>query len=273
MTWQEIDDLSFNSLQMEPIGYLSAPSVHSFEARRQASVDTDQTTGEIRLRAGQQFEQALEDLRGFDRIWLIYAFHHNSSWKPKVQPPRGPRTKRGVFATRAPYRPNPLGLSCVQLVDVKGLTLTIQGHDLLDGTPILDIKPYLPYADSFPDAKTGWLQGLDERVWEIEFSEVAQRQIHWLHQNGLTQLKTFVLGQLEYEPLDDKRKRVSAIRDNRHCLAYRTWRVEFETIEDLQKIQIHSIRSGYSVEDLIDTNDPYLDKELHRRFVALFAAV
>src|SRR5688572_21498460 len=110
-------------ITLNPIGTFHTDSKFPYEARRQAAADSANSLGEIRLEPGQDFEQALEDLEGFERIWIVYQFHHNSEWKPKVMPPRGPRIKRGVFATRAPYRPNPLGLSCVRLVRVEGLTV------------------------------------------------------------------------------------------------------------------------------------------------------
>src|SRR4051812_38191220 len=108
-------------ITLEPIGTFKASSKYPYEARRQAAADSENSFGEIHLQAGRDFEQALEDLEGFERIWIIYQFHQNPEWKPKVMPPRGPRIKRGVFATRAPYRPNALGMSCVRLVKVEGL--------------------------------------------------------------------------------------------------------------------------------------------------------
>jgi tRNA-Thr(GGU) m(6)t(6)A37 methyltransferase TsaA len=104
---------------------------------------------------------ALRSLDGFERIWLLYVFHMNEGWSALVRPPRGPRVKRGLFATRSPHRPNPIGLSAVQLVSIEGRVLRVHGIDLLDGTPILDIKPYIPYADAFPDARAGWVDEVD----------------------------------------------------------------------------------------------------------------
>lgn len=167
-------------ITLEPIGTFHADSKYPYEARRQAAADTTNSLGEIRLQPGRSFEQALEDLEGFERIWVVYQFHQNADWKPKVMPPRGPRTKRGVFATRAPYRPNALGMSCVRLLKVDGLTVVIEGHDLLDGTPVLDIKPYLPYADSFPGSRVGWLEDVESERWQIQFSAKAADQIKWL---------------------------------------------------------------------------------------------
>lgn len=105
-------------------------------------------------------EQVVHDLHGFERIWLIFAFHLSEGWKSMVKPPRG-GPKRGVLATRSPHRPNSIGLSAVELIKVEGRTLHLRGVDLLDGTPVLDIKPYVPYADAFPGAKAGWIDELD----------------------------------------------------------------------------------------------------------------
>lgn len=105
--------------------------------------------------------EALRSLEGFERVWLVYVFHMNEGWSALVRPPRGPRVKRGVLATRSPHRPNPIGLSAVRLVGVEGRSLRVRELDLLDGTPVLDIKPYVPYADAFPDAKAGWVDEVD----------------------------------------------------------------------------------------------------------------
>ena len=109
-------------------------------------------------------ETALRGIEGFSHLWLIFDFSeaHRDSWSPTVRPPRlGGNTRVGVFATRSPFRPNPLGLSCVRLVAVEksaelGTVLRVAGADLVDGTPIFDIKPYLPFADSIPDAAGGF---------------------------------------------------------------------------------------------------------------------
>lgn len=105
------------------------------------------------------YRAALADLAGFGRIWLIFHFHRSGGWGAKVRPPRG-GPKRGLFATRAPDRPSPLGLTSVGLeaVDLERGEIRVRGLDLLDGTPILDIKPYLPRFDAWPDAGHGWIE-------------------------------------------------------------------------------------------------------------------
>ena len=122
------------------------------------------------LRAAVVFEPeyrdpaALRGLEGFTHIWLIWQFSENlrEGWSPTVRPPRlGGNERMGVFATRSPFRPNPIGLSCVRLLGVEqdrdlGPVLAVAGADLMDGTPILDVKPYIPYADSHPEASGGF---------------------------------------------------------------------------------------------------------------------
>lgn len=150
-----------------PIGILHSPYVRRIDAPHQSTVVEGTETGEMALAtlelADWLDEQVVQDLSGFERIWLIFAFHLSEGWKPTVKPPRG-GPKRGVLATRSPHRPNSIGLSAVELVAIEGRTLSVRGIDLLDGTPVLDIKPYVPYADAFADAKAGWIDELDTRL-------------------------------------------------------------------------------------------------------------
>ncbi len=111
-----------------------------------------------------QYAEGLCDLDGFSRIILIYAFHRCTSCQMTVTPFLD-TTPRGIFATRAPCRPNPIGLSVVRIIGVQGRTLIIEDVDILDGTPLLDIKPYVPQFDAYPDASCGWLE---KRVQDVE---------------------------------------------------------------------------------------------------------
>ena len=150
-----------------PIGILRSPYARRIDAPHQGTVTDGTATGEPALAtlelAAWLEEQVLQDLDGFDRLWLIYAFHQSEGWRNTVKPPRG-GPKRGVLATRSPHRPNAIGLSAVELVRVEGRTLHLRGVDLLDGTPVLDLKPYIPYADAFPEARAGWVDELDARL-------------------------------------------------------------------------------------------------------------
>ena len=136
------------------------------EAPRQSGLGRG-AIGEVEVFQG--MHNGLQDLEGFSHVWLLYWCHHARGRPIQVQPPRDVK-KRGVFATRAPQRPNPLGLSCVRLEAVEKRLLRVSDCDLLDGTPVLDIKPYLSYCDSVPDARGGYVDGLaaqrgDHRPW------------------------------------------------------------------------------------------------------------
>lgn len=146
------------AVHLEPIGVVRSPFRYLHDAPRQPRVRAA-AAGRIELRRGMQ--NCLADLQGFARIWVLFQFHQARGWREQLQPPRD-RRKRGVFATRAPHRPNALGMSCVRLHEVRGVELHISDHDLLDGTPVLDLKPYLPYCDAFPDAETGYVAELPE---------------------------------------------------------------------------------------------------------------
>ena len=153
-----------------PIGIVRTPYARRIEAPHQPTVVEGTVTGvpaegTLELDASLP-ETVLRDLEGFQRIWLIFAFHLSEGWAPQVQPPRGPRGKRGVLATRSPHRPNAIGLSAVELVSVQGRTLHLRGLDLLDGTPVLDLKPYVPYADAFPGIRAGWIDVVDAATGE-----------------------------------------------------------------------------------------------------------
>ena len=110
--------------------------------------------GEVEL--AEEFADALKDVDGFDRIWLIYWFHRGSGWKPTVTPYMDDRP-HGLFATRAPRRPNAIGMSCVRVLAVSGNRVRVADVDMLDGTPLIDIKPYVPRFDAYPEARSGWL--------------------------------------------------------------------------------------------------------------------
>ena len=236
-------------MEITPIGTFHCAETYTYDAARQG-VLAEQSTGRVELINGQHFEQGLQDLEGFSHVWLLFQFHKNSHWKPLVQPPRGGK-KVGVLASRAPYRPNGIGMSCVRLVSVRGRTVEVAGHDLLDGTPILDIKPYIPYADSFPEATGGWTDALAGEAWTVE---------------------GFLVQQLGDEPFNDKRKRLRDLGEGQWEIAYRTWRARFRADEPSRYLTITTITSGYQAEELAAEEDPYEDKAVHRAFTAAFSA-
>jgi tRNA-Thr(GGU) m(6)t(6)A37 methyltransferase TsaA len=128
--------------------------------------------------------EAVAELAGFSHVWIVFVFHQalRTQWRPTVRPPRLGGNKRiGVFASRAPYRPNPIGLSLVALegLDTAGgkCLLQLGGVDLLDGTPVLDIKPYLPYAEAIPEARAGYALEPPAATVAVSFSALAQAQV------------------------------------------------------------------------------------------------
>jgi tRNA-Thr(GGU) m(6)t(6)A37 methyltransferase TsaA len=139
-----------------PIGTVRTSAAEKPAAPRQASESAIE--GELDLTSYPQAEDALAGLEAFSHVWVLYVFHHNLDFtKAKVSPPRSDQ-KVGVLATRSPHRPNPLGLSLVEIVEIRDRRVRVRGVDMLDGTPILDLKPYLPYADVAPAASHGWLE-------------------------------------------------------------------------------------------------------------------
>ena len=264
-----------NEIILKPIGLVHSARVYRYETPRQGVLaGTDISV--IKLNPNHNFEQALKDLEGFERIWVIYWFHLNNNWKPMVTPPRHTRKKVGVFATRAPHRPNQIGMSCVKLENVKGLEIFISESDILDGSPVLDIKPYLPYSDSFPGVATGWVKSGLENIFEVKFESKAQKQCVWLKKEADINLVNFARLQLEFNPVDDSRKRISSLetvrsRQGMFILAYRTWRIFYYVNEKDRKVLIKEIRSGYNTDELNNAKeDLYMDKSLHIKFIKQF---
>ena len=148
---------------MRPIARIHSDFSTKFGVPRQSGL-VDALESTIVFEPEFQNEDALRGLEGFSHIWLVWVFDQavRKDWSPTVRPPRlGGNTRMGVFATRSPFRPNPIALSCVKLAGMertadRGTVLRVLGADLMDGTPILDIKPYVPYADSHPEALGGF---------------------------------------------------------------------------------------------------------------------
>jgi len=253
---------------VDPIGYFHTECTSTYEVPRQAT-RTSENEGIIQLKAGCQFEQALEGLEGFDRIWIVYRFHRNTHWKPKVLPPRGGK-KQGVFATRSPHRPNFIGFSSVELKAIKGLKLFIANHDLIDGTPILDLKPYLNYADGVKAERQGWLDSLEqEKEFHLVWSEKILTQLDYLECVWKCPLKKGIENRLKQSPFPYANNRVKQISAGFYELAYRTWRVNFSIQEEL--IKVDSIASGYDKETLEGIKfSKWDDVPIHQAFIQHF---
>lgn len=168
---------------IKPIAYIKTGFPEKFGVPRQSGL-VKELTGEIVFEPEFRSIEAVRGLDGFSHIWLIWQFSENikDGWHPTVRPPRlGGNTRLGVFATRSPFRPNGLGLSCVKLekIDLQSKNapiLTVSGIDLIDNTPIFDIKPYIPTADRV-DASDGFTENTKNHRLEVIFSEEAEAQI------------------------------------------------------------------------------------------------
>jgi tRNA-Thr(GGU) m(6)t(6)A37 methyltransferase TsaA len=147
-------------VRLQAIAVIRSPYKERHGTPRQAVMPVDMPSeameGQVVLDTDVVPEKALRELDGFDRIWLITHLHLNPKWGPLVKTPRG-GPRKGVLATRSPHHPNPIGLSAVELVRVEGPVLHVRGLDLIDGTPVLDIKPYVAFCDAFPDSAAGWI--------------------------------------------------------------------------------------------------------------------
>ena len=172
------DDSSFT---FEPIGHIETCFHERFGTPRQPGL-VPSAWGMIRLRPELNLSDALEGLEGFSHIWVVFVFHQNTNKgiKTKVHPPRLEGAKMGLFATRTPHRPNPIGLSVVKLDRIEGGTLFVSGVDLVNGTPVLDIKPYLPSAECLPEATVGWTQNRPDRTVEVEITAEALQNLSQL---------------------------------------------------------------------------------------------
>ena len=163
------------TIQMKVIARIHSDFPTKFGIPRQSGIVPVGST--IVFEPEYRVDEALRGIEGYSHLWLIWEFSQavREDWSPTVRPPRlGGNTRMGVFATRSPFRPNPIGLSSVRLVGMEkteeGTVLLVEGADLCDGTPILDIKPYLPFTDSHPDAVGGFSDPVREKELRVEIS-------------------------------------------------------------------------------------------------------
>ena len=171
--------------RIRPIARYEGDLKEKFGAPRQAGV-VPELEGRVVFEPAYRDPEALRGLEGFSHLWLIWQFSGNlreeGDWSPTVRPPRlGGNVRMGVFATRSPFRPNALGLSCVRLLGLekdpeRGTLLRVGGADLMDGTPIFDVKPYVPYADAHPEALSGFAPDAGETL-EVLFLPGTEEKI------------------------------------------------------------------------------------------------
>lgn len=194
------------SLNINPIGIINSPFKEKFGIPRQPGI-AKSAIFELDFFDPFDREEAFRGIEGFSHIWILFLFNgiKRSAWKPTVRPPREGGNKRlGVFATRSPYRPNPIGISAVKnegwkLCEGKKLLL-VSGGDFLHKTPIIDIKPYIPYTDSIPDALSGFASGPPQSNLEVLFSREAEVKCDHVTWNGNGTFRSFLVEILSQDP-------------------------------------------------------------------------
>jgi tRNA-Thr(GGU) m(6)t(6)A37 methyltransferase TsaA len=269
-------------LTLMPIGVLRTPFRERAAAPRQPPAAAG-VRGTIELWPGRGFDHALCDIEAWDRLWVIFWFHLNEGWRPKVLPPRSSR-RRGVFSTRSPHRPNPLGLSVLRLERVEGLTLHVLDVDMVDGTPVLDLKPYVAYADAYPDARAGWLDDPHAPAtfdaptrpatpddpapdYEVVWAEPAQTQAAWLLETQGIDLSGPTSRALSLGPQPHPYRRIR-VEGDRLRLAVKDWRVYFSV--EGRCVTVHAVATGYRERELWGERGGAPDA--HRAFVERFGA-
>lgn len=219
---------AWHDLPMRAIGHVRSPYVERFGVPRQSGLAKLPCT--IALDHQVVGPEATQGLETCTHIWVIFEFHRSPSpTRDTVRPPRlGGNERMGVFATRSPVRPNPLGLSVVRLLRVDGLDLEVEGGDIVDGTPVLDIKPYVPYADAIGDARCAWAESAPTSL-SVRFASNAREQ---LSARGDPNLQTIIEESLRWDPRPAYRARTDDTRiyGTRLGPANVRWRVEEDSL-------------------------------------------
>jgi tRNA-Thr(GGU) m(6)t(6)A37 methyltransferase TsaA len=258
---------SAKQLVLAPIGYVRTTLATKVEAARQPRASGG-VTGTIELLPGRNFEHALCDLDEWQYVWVLFWFDRNDGWRPKVLPPRSRSGRKGVFATRSPHRPNPLGLSAVRLDRVDGLTLHISDVDMLDGTPVLDIKPYVAYTDAIANAAQGWLTDSDAPrdpipAFEVVWDAVAAEQAAWVEtQTGLP-LRERATAALALGPEPHPYRRIRR-EPSGLTLCVKDWRLRFAV--EGRSVRVSSVESGVRKAELARLTNVNAELTLHRAF-------
>ncbi|MCO6523701.1 MAG: tRNA (N6-threonylcarbamoyladenosine(37)-N6)-methyltransferase TrmO [Candidatus Schmidhempelia sp.] len=193
------------SFSIDPIGIIHSPYKEKFAIPRQPNL-VKAGVGEIHLLPPYNQIEAVRGLEQFSHLWIIFLFHHtkDQGWRPTVRPPRlGGNERIGVFATRSTFRPNPVGISAVKLnrvtVEKGQIILKLGSVDILDGTPVIDIKPYIPYSDSYSDALAGYANNIPTSSLTINFSSQALTQLNQF-QATYPQLKELITQVISQDP-------------------------------------------------------------------------
>jgi tRNA-Thr(GGU) m(6)t(6)A37 methyltransferase TsaA len=253
------------TLTLRPIGVVRSPFHEKVSAPRQTAAARD-VIGTIELYPLPGMEHAVSDLDACDHLWILFWFHLAHDFRPKVLPPRS-SGRRGVLATRSPHRPNPIGLSVVRLDRVEGLTLHVRDIDMLDGTPVLDVKPYVPYADSVPHARVGWLEPPEGagnesseraaapapadplRAFDVTFEPPAAAVLAFLKEGFALDLEGPITAVLSLGPQPHPYRRIRKVPGGL-LLAVKDWRARF--VAEGPHIRVTAIETGYRPKQLVE---------------------
>lgn len=254
------------TFELKVIGTIRCAQQWHFDAPRQSGLAENQAVLEL----DPAYTQALTGLQAFSRIWVVFIFHEASE-KLMIRPPRLAEGSVGVFASRSPHRPNRIGLSSVLLKEIQGASLVIENHDFIDGTPVLDIKPYLSMYDRFDIPAEGWLKDAAPE-FRVVFSDAVLPQLAFLAERNLPGFQGFLEQQLSFLPDDAERKRVQTVSATELTISYRTWRARFNLNRETRCCTVVNIYSGWQPEELAEgADDPWNDKAVHREFIRRFA--
>jgi tRNA (adenine37-N6)-methyltransferase len=261
--------VSARQLVLEPIGYVHTELATKVEAARQPRAGGG-AVGRIELLPARNFEHALSNLAEWQYIWVLFWFDRNEGWRPKVLPPRSRSGRKGVFATRSPHRPNPLGLSAVRLERIEGLTLHVGDVDMLDGTPVLDIKPYVAYTDAIAEAGAGWLtseQAPRDPIpeFEVVWDDAAAEQAAWVETKTGLPLRARATATLALGPEPHPYRRIRRERDG-FTLCVKDWRLRFAV--DERRVRVARVESGARKSLLNATGEADAELALHREYYA-----
>ena len=201
-----MSNMANDQFTLNTIGIISSPFKEKFGIPRQPAL-ARHITSDIIISPTYSRIEAFKELEQFSHLWLTFVFHQNqrNEWKPCIRPPRlGGNKKVGVFASRSSFRPNNLGLSAVEFVEIKQLqnriVITVRGSDLVDGTPIVDIKPYIPYSDSIPTANAGYANEAPRKPLNVIYSESAISQLNVLDRKRYPNFKLIIEDVLSADP-------------------------------------------------------------------------
>jgi tRNA (adenine37-N6)-methyltransferase len=243
----------YPSLTLQPIGFLRTRQQVKFQAGHQATAATEERNA-LELLPDCGYEQALQDLAGMDRVWLLWWFHRNDTWRPLVLPPRGASRRRGVFATRSPHRPNPLGLTSVALLGITGRRLSLGPCDLVDGTPIFDLKPYVAAYDAFPNARAGWIDAVEAEEREparftVRLADLAAEQANWLRETWHVDFTARLTELLSRAPTPHRTRRIRRREGAMLEIGCGAWCAVFTVEGDV--VSVTALESAYKLTFLL----------------------